>query len=508
MTFSTRIRIALVLLVLLTAIASSTAWAERTAIVLLHTNDTHSNFLPAEASWRSDHAMVGGVLALDAAVRAERTRWQHTLLLDAGDVLTGTPLSEIEISGARGGALFEFMNDIGYDAMTLGNHDFDQGTENVERLVDVADFPVLGVNLRHADGSPYADRAGQIFRFGEVSVGIVGVVTESLDNLLPLHVLEDVRVDPVAESIRAWIASLEERPDVLIALTHQGSDEDEALAAAVPELDLIVGGHSHTRIDEPRNVGTTRIVQAGSRMRELGRVRFEVEDGEIVSMESDLVPLFATGVSTDEQLAQVVSRHELRIEEIYGEVIGEAAVRLDRRGSASSLGIWLAETLAEGSGADFGLMNNGGIRANLDAGPITRGDVFAVLPFHNYVTTFELSGSELLQVLQMHAERAATRSRGGIQIGYLTARWKKVGDDIVLAEATCRGQTIDPERTYRGVSADFVVVSQADAYLGVTPKNVRTTSELLATFVEDAIRTGGKVSAQADDRFDPMDEKP
>ena len=95
------------------AAPAATAQAERTAIVLLHTNDTHSNFLPTEASWRSDRAMIGGVLALDAAVRAERARWQHTLLLDAGDVLTGTPLCEIEISGARGGALFEFMNDIG-----------------------------------------------------------------------------------------------------------------------------------------------------------------------------------------------------------------------------------------------------------------------------------------------------------------------------------------------------------------------------------------------------------
>jgi 2',3'-cyclic-nucleotide 2'-phosphodiesterase (5'-nucleotidase family) len=400
------------------------------------------------------------------------------------------------------------MNTLGYDAMTLGNHDFDQGTENVERLVDVAEFPVLGANLRHADGRPYADQPGQVFHFGDVSVGIVGVVTEALDNLLPLRVLEDVRVDPVAESVRAWIASLEERPDVLIALTHQGVEEDEALAAAVPELDLILGGHSHTRIDEPRSVGTTRIVQAGSRMRELGRVRFEVEDGKIVSIESDLLPLFATGISTDEALARVVAGHEARIEEVYGEVIGEAAVRLDRRGNASSLGIWLAEALADGSGADFGLMNNGGIRANLDAGPITRGDVFAVLPFHNYVTTFELSGSDLLQVLQRHAERAATRSRGGIQIGYLTARWKKTGDDVVLAEATCRGRAIDPDQTYRGVSADFVVVSQADAYLGVTPKNVTTTSELLATLVEKVIRDGGAVSGRADDRFDEADERP
>ena len=488
--------------------ASAAPEGLRRTVVILHTNDTHAAYRPTPASWRDDRPLMGGVLALDAAVRAERERWRRVLLVDAGDILTGSPLSEIESAGAKGGALFELMGRIGYDAITLGNHDFDQGAANLEALIAMAPFSVLSANLEHPDGRPYAPAPGRVFDLDGVRVGIVGLITEELEHLLPVRILESVRVRPAAEAARAWIASQDPRPDVLVALTHLGIEADEALARAVPELDLIVGGHSHTRLTEARVVGSTRIVQAGSRMKNLGRVRLEVEDGRVVSADAGLIELFAAGVRERPELAAEVHAFEQRIDAVYGEVLGELVRPWRRKGNSSNVGIWLAEALADGTGSDFGLMNNGGIRADLPAGPITRLDVYRVLPFHNYVTTFRLRGDQLLALLQEQARRTAARDRGRLQIGYLTARWARRGDDIVLVEATCRGQAIDPDRVYQGASADFVVVSQADHYLGCEPTDVHVLEPTLAEFVEARIRELGRIDARADDRLDEVQAAP
>lgn len=483
---------------------ATSAAAERQTIVILHTNDTHAAYRARPASWRDDHPLVGGTLALDAAVRAERTRWQRVLLLDAGDVLTGSPLSEISVDGARGGGLYELMNRVGYDAMTIGNHDFDQGADNVDALVALAKFPVLSANLTRPDGRPYADAPGKVFDLDGVSVGVVGLVTEHLDGLLPKKIRAHTEVTSAAEAARKWIDSLPTRPDVLVALTHEGVDEDEDLARAVPDLDLIVGGHSHTRLTEPKVVGTTKIVQAGSRMQNLGRVRIEVEDGKIVSLDGSLIDLYATGVRERKDLAQLVDGYEKQIDAEYGEVLGQAARALRRKGSATNIGIWLSETLADGTDSDFGVMNNGGIRADISAGPITKLDIYRVLPFHNYVTTFEVTGQQLLDFLKSQAEMTADHGRGSMQIGYLTARWKRVGDDVVLVDPTCRGKPIDPAGHYRGVGADFVVVSQAGKYLRCEPSDVHVGSELLSTYIEDRLRQAKTVDVQRDDRMDEV----
>ncbi len=490
-----------VLLLFVAIVAVGSAGAERRTVVILHTNDTHAAFRARVASWRDDHPLVGGTLALDAAVRAERERWKRVLLFNAGDVLTGSPLSEIEVAGAKGGALFELMGQVGYDAMTLGNHDFDQGAKNLEALIAHAPFAVLSSNLDHPDGTPYAPMAGKVFDLDGVRVGVVGVMTERLAHLVPVRVREAIRVRPAADAVRQWIAAQPSDLDLIVALTHQGVDADEELARAVPELDLIVGGHSHTRLVEPRVVGTTRIVQAGSRISNLGRVRIEVENGEVVSIDGELLDLFAQDVRERPELARKVRSYQEQIDEEYGEVLGELARAWRRRGASTNVGIWLSEALADGTDSDFGLMNNGGIRSDLTAGPITRLDVYRVLPFHNYVTTFTISGAQLLHLLQIQAEKAAERGRGRLQIGYLTGRWAREGNKIVLVDATCRGKPIDPQRTYRGASADFIAVSQADHYFDCEPQNVRVLDQTLAAFIEDRIREVKVVDAVADDRM-------
>jgi len=307
-----------------------------------------------------------------------------------------------------------------------------------------------------------------------------------------------------ARAARRWFDSLHPAPDLLIALTHMGLEADRALAETLPELDLIIGGHSHSRLQEPISVGPVLIAQAGSRLQNIGRLRLEVERGKIVSHDYELLPLYADGIRADPELQRLSAHYAREIDELYAEVLGELVLPFERRGDASNVGIWLSEVLADGTGADFGLINNGGIRRDVPAGPITRLHVAEMLPFQNYVTTFVLTGEQLLAVLQRHVERVAEGGRGRLQIGHLEARWTREGNSVRLVRARCRGEEIDPRRRYVGASVDFVVISQADAYLGMEPAEVRILPDLLAGFIEERLRQAKRIEVRADARLSEL----
>jgi 2',3'-cyclic-nucleotide 2'-phosphodiesterase (5'-nucleotidase family) len=496
--------------ILLTVAAAPRAHAERAGLVIVHTNDSHSNLLPVPAPWREDRPLVGGVVALEALVRAERARWRNVLVLDAGDILTGTPLTDLELGGLPGGVVVDLLDRVGYDAGTIGNHEFDLGAETLDRLIKrTRHRRLLCANLNHPDGTPYAPEPGAVFRMDGLTVGVVGLITDDLASLLTDANLSAARVLPPAEAARAWIASLGERPDVLVALTHMGVEADEQLARDVPDFDVIVGGHSHTRLTEPRKVGRTLIVQTGGQMREAGVVRLEVEAAKVVVADASLVSLFSTNVRQNDKLAELCARHDQQIKGEYGEKIADLAVAWKREhGRDSNVGSWLCDALADAFQVDFGFLNSGGLRKNLPAGAITRLDVLELLPFDNEVVTFEATGEELLAVLHYNATQAAEGDKGVLQMGHLTARWRRGPSGVELVAPTVRAQPIDPARTYRGVSIDFVVYSQAETYMGRVPRARQRMGERISAAVERCIRSARVIGVEADGRLTEVRDAP
>jgi 5'-nucleotidase/UDP-sugar diphosphatase len=451
-----------------------------TEIVILHTNDLHGHFLPERAKWLEGQPKIGGFEAIDAWVRATEARWgaEKVLLLDGGDLLTGTPLTDIEVRGFLGGAMLEFLEAINYDAWVVGNHEFDKGFENTQAMVSASKVPAVSSNLLSPSGGPALKglQPSIVIDAGGIRVGIIGATTIGLTHLASASTMSHIQLAAPQDAVQGEIDKLDASTDVLVVLSHLGLDADRRLAQSVQGLDLIVGGHSHTPMAAEEVVNGVRIVQAGSYGRNLGEMRFTVTDDAVSKFEwqlIDLVPEAMPGEASDTVKA-LVAKYSSALEANFGQVIGQASETLERsyRGS-NSMGNWITDVLREHTDVDIGLYNAGGIRADLAAGPITKGDIFEIFPFSNAVVTFEISGSELLGILLGNARSVVDGGHGSMQISGTSLTWRLRMDVAEVVEILVGGEPFDPDRTYT-VATNTYVLEQAAKYLpGAVPQNVK-----------------------------------
>ena len=430
-------------------------------IVIFHTNDIHAHFLPEEASWRSDRALIGGFEAIEQTLNREREATGPSLYLDAGDFMTGTPISDMEHMGVKGGAIIAFYNAIGLDAMTIGNHEFDHSLDNLKRQFRMAHFPILGANLHDAEGNLFTGEAYRIFEVGGVRVGVIGITTEALGELLSLTSYPGIRIDTGVETLERLVPEIDPQTDLILVLSHEGIDTDREIAKQVEGIDIIVGGHSHTRITEGEWVNGVLIVQAGGNGRYLGRASVTVRNDRIEKAECVLIPTLAGETDGSPAVRALTKNYEKRIIEVFGAVIAQASAHLGRSHfGESEMGNWLADRMREITKADVALVNSGGIRADIRNGPVTRLDIQTVLPFSNALCTFRCTGNDLLAFALHNAVAEAEETHGILQISGLEYAWTRKGNDIDIFIALVNGTPIDPAKEYKVASVDYVAVSQ------------------------------------------------
>ena len=476
-------------------------------LIILHTNDLHGHFLPARANWIDGEPEIGGFVMIDSYVRElEATHGEdRVLLLDGGDILTGTPLTDMMVRGSMGGAMLEFMELTGYDAWVVGNHEFDKGFENINTLVASSAIPALSSNLLSPDGG--AALEGQVpsvvIESGELTVAVIGATTESLGHLTSSETMAQIDLLEVAGAVQAEMARLDEESDLIVVLSHIGLDADKALAEAVDGIDLIVGGHSHTHLDEPEFVNNTWIVQAGSYGRSIGELRIAVEEDAIATFDGELVDLESEEVFEGgrEEMIALASRYQEAIEAEYGQVVGEALGDFGRSySSESALGRWITDTLRDATGAQVGVYNAGGIRADLVAGPLTGNDLFNVFPFSNQVVTFDVTGSDLIAIFIKNAAAEAFGDRGAVQISGVEVEWRMHGEVPELVSSKVAGEPIDPSALYR-VATNSYMVDQAERYLaGAEPMNVEPMGKSVFEVAMEQVRQGA-ISPPENRRF-------
>jgi 2',3'-cyclic-nucleotide 2'-phosphodiesterase (5'-nucleotidase family) len=494
----------LALPVLLAAVAAACAAPRQ--LTILHVNDMHTHYLPEEADWvkAEPKPLVGGMVALQDAVAREKAASQAALVLDAGDWLTGTPISDIEVEGVKGGAFMQMMNAIGFDAATIGNHDFDNGQAALPRLVALADFPVVSANLL-IDGRPVATAPWVVVERGGLRVGVVGLIMDDLAGEISRETMRGVEVKPVAATAQAAIRELDPVTDLIVLLTHLGWEEDSLLATRVSGADVIVGGHSHTRIKSPREINGALVVQAGSYTRELGRLDLTVEDDRVAASEGKLISLWAKDVTQpDAELAAQVQGWQEQIDREFQVVIGQCPLPLERSYyNESPLGNVLCDALRELAGTDVALLNSGGLRADLDAGPVTRLDLKEILPFQNTVVTFTCSGAQLMTMLENNARASLHQSLGVLQVSGLSCAYRERRDRVEIQLAMVGGQPLDPRRTYTVATVDYVL-SLADKYLGFRPETHEAWPGTLFSVVCDWVKTHPLLRAPSGGRFTPI----
>lgn len=456
-------------------------------LTILHTNDMHAQFVPKEAFWvrETPKPLVGGFVRIKELVDSLRAVRPATVVLDAGDVMTGNPIADRPYQGAEGGALFAMMNLIGYDAWCPGNHDFDISQNNLRKLVRIASFPTLSANLINdqrdsaAGNIPYV-----IIRRGGLRVGIIGLMTPELYGLVNQNNLVGVRVLPPAETVRKYVDTLQGKTDIVVLLTHQGTDLDSALATEISGVAVIVGGHSHTRLRSPKVVNGIIIVQAGSSAENLGDLQLTVENGRVVSYSGRLIPAWVSGKAATGRLAALADSMQGEINREYSEVIGVLGSDWKRSEWQSPIGTFIADAQRLAAAADVGFMNTHGIRKDQSAGPMTKGDLYEILPFRNVLVTFAMSGRELVSVMRYMLEK-----HPAVQVAGMSGTFTRHPDGTVeLHEVSIGGKAVEEEKLYKCAASDYMI-GEARRYFGRDVAQPYYLRQTLFEAVEKRIRS-------------------
>lgn len=501
---------------------------------ILHTNDHHARIEPVTSG---DEIVHGGVARRKAMIDAIRAEGGNLLVLDAGDVFQGT----LFFNQYQGLADAEFYRGIGYNAMTLGNHDFNLGPAATAAFIDAAGIPVVSANISTTPDSPLAGRIQPrtVLTIGGERVGIFGLTTEETPILSSPG--NTVSFSNYIEAARAQVAALQaEGVNKIIALTHIGVTFDRELAAQVPGISAIVGGHSHTpmgaMLEEPgadnpypeitRDAGGNPVVlvsQAWEWGRWLGDMSIDFDAaGNIVQVLADPKEV-APSITPDAAFEARIEELRGPIEELINTPLGTVAVDLnaergDVRTRETNMGNLIANAMLEATasqGVVACITNGGGIRASIPAGNVTLGQVLEVLPFGNTLFVLDLTGAQILAALENGVSRVEDVSGRFPQIAGMRFMWNpnaEPGNRVRLVSID--GRTLDPSTTYRIVTNNFVA-SGGDDYQSFTEaSNAYDTFILMADTVADYIRarpglsigTEGRISriafgAAADSRF-------
>ena len=490
-----------VMLVITLLLASFGAAQAADTLVILHTNDTHARLEPFAPA--SDAAPIGGMIRVATLVDELREdNGKHVLLLDAGDAWHGTNIASI----FEGQSVVEVMNLVAYDAMTLGNHDFNYGQTALANRQEEAVFPVLAANvIKEATGEPIGISA-LVKPVGNLTVGIIGLTTPDTPFVThPKNVVGLTLTDPI-ERAKSLASYLRPQVDVVIALTHLGIDADRELAAAVPEIDVIVGGHSHTQLEEPVVVGNTYIVQTGEHAKNLGYLKLTLEDGRVTDVSGELVPVTAE-VADHPMAAEVVGKWGNQLKEKLGQEVGATTVLLDGeranvRTKETNLGDLITDIMREAVGADLAVNNGGGIRASINAGPITIGDIYTVLPFDNTLVKVEMTGRDLLAALE-HSVRLYPEQNGGfLQVSGLELMFdpsREPGTRVM--DVMIGGQALDLDKAYTVATNDFIAAGGDGYTMFESAELLVETGEMLRDAVASHFIEEGAIAPEVEGRI-------
>ncbi len=450
-------------------------------LVILHTNDLHGH--PVKF-FNYPAPNQAGMPAISTFAKQTREEYENVLILDAGDVNTGRPESNFFDAEPD----FIAMNHIGYDAMVLGNHEFDKPMDVLKKQKEWANFPFLTANVE-GNGLEEITEPYILKEYGDLTVAILGLTTSETTITGNPEIVGDLTFKDEIEVAKELAPMLEKQADIVVALVHMGIYENEergskALAANVPEIDLIIDGHSHTKIDEPVYVNETPIVQAYQWGLTVGKANLTIQNRRITGFawtpvtinNRDKEGVIGEEIPEDEELLAKLMPFVEKVEEVLSEEIGTATetflnetedgTRIVRH-QETALGdlvsdsmLWYTKDVLEME-VDFAIQNGGGIRANLPEGTIKKSTIYEVLPFDNSVVTVDLKGEDVQKLFDYIAtidqgDGAFAQVSEGVSftINYET----KTAEDVLI-----NGEPIDPAKKYK-IATNSYLASGGDGY--------------------------------------------
>ncbi|MBW9116245.1 5'-nucleotidase C-terminal domain-containing protein [Rhizobium cauense] len=470
------------------ALSSGAAFADY-ELNILHINDFHSRIeainkfdSTCSAEEEGKKECFGGAARLKTAIDQRRNdlNGKNVLLLNAGDNFQGS----LFYTTYKGAAEAEVLNDMKFDVMTVGNHEFDDSEDGLATFLDKVKFPVISANVLAGDGSKLGDRIkpSLVLDVGGQKIGIVGAVTNDTEELSSpgpkVMIADDV------QTITAAVEDLKKQGiNKIIALTHVGYPRDLAAIAKIPDVDVVVGGHSHsllsntdpkaegpypTMVDNPGGYKVP-VVQAASYSKYLGDLVVTFDDNGVVKEAKGDPILIDSSFTPDPTLTTRIEELAKPIEELRKKVIGstESPIQGDRtvcRVEECSMGNLVADAMLDrgkSQGMTIAIQNGGGLRASIDAGDVTQGEVITVLPFQNTLATFQLTGADIRKALEnglSKIEEGAGRFPQVSGLKYSFDKSNPAGSRLVSVEAK-EGDAfvpLDDAKTYGVVTNNFM----------------------------------------------------
>lgn len=459
------------------AMAATTAAADYN-LTVLHTNDFHSRFEPIskyDSGCSSEDNMegkcFGGSARLVTAINEARARAENPVLLDGGDQFQGT----LFYTYYKGRLAAEMMNHLGYDGMTVGNHEFDDGPEVLRGFMDAVEFPVL---MSNADVSNEPSLAGvlkksTVIEVGGEKIGLIGATPEDTDELASPG--DNITFSDPLTAIQGEVDMLTKMGvNKIIVLSHLGHKTDLEIVPQLTGVDIVVEGHSNTFLSNtsdrasgpyPMMIGNTALVSAYAYGKYLGELNVVFDDdGNIKSATGE--PIVMDGaVAEDPAVKARIAEAAAPLEEIRQKVVASAAAAIDGdrgncRARECEMGNLIADAMLDrvaDQGIQIAIQNGGGIRASIDAGEVTMGEVLTVLPFQNTLSTFEVTGAVMVEALENGAsqmEEGAGRFPQVAGMSFTVTPGNEAGSRI--SNVMVAGAPIDMDATYGVVSNNYV----------------------------------------------------
>lgn len=492
----TKLHLFLLLAAIITACTPKEADSDH--LVILHTNDTHSQIDP-------DRHDKGGIVRRRALIDSIRSVRDNVVLVDAGDAVQGS----LYYTLFSGEVERKMMNDLGYDIQILGNHEFDKGLDVLAREWKQLNATRLSTNY-DMTGTPLEGLfvPSVMKEFNGKKVGFIGINLNP-EGIVSADNYEGIKYIDAVKAANAEAARLKtEGADMVIAITHIGYENDKdyddlKLAAASKDIDVIIGGHSHTVVDPndrstptwrvPNAAGDTiSVLQTGSSGTYLGEIDIDLDTREV---KAQLIPVDSRlDDRLDPNAEAIIKPYREKVEKMRNEVIGESPYEFGRKSPEmlnllSDFVMMRGEEIC-GKPVDLSIMNKGGIRTDLAKGKITKGEIIDIAPFDNSVVVLEIKGKDLLDNFKVMASQDGNGVSKNVRVLYDP-------NTREINSAEINGTPVDPDKTYRLATIDYLAAG--NDYMSPLTRGVELakSKEVLYTTLIDYI-SQGKLNALLD----------
>lgn len=415
-------------------------------VVLYHTSDTHGFFYPKNGQ--------GGFAALAGVVNHEK--YPH-LLLDSGDFANGT----VETKNSKGAKAVELMNAVGYQAATVGNHEFDFRDAGIDALLPQAKFPIVAANMRDKTTGqlPTWAKAYEVFDVGGVKVGVIG-----LANRTPTQPTQKYQFIKPLKALKNVLHELQtQHPDVIVVLAHDSFvDYQNGILPYMGKIGkkfsgqvhVVLGGHAH-KIVQNEHVGQVLYAEPGNHLQGVTKVTLELDDqtGKLTSAKSEWIPLEISQVGQDKEIAQLAEKlKEPGMDEVLGQVAQLVSKDPAREGEVdSALSNWIAQVGKAYSQAPIFIHNTGATRVSLEPGAFTRRTLLDLFPFDDKIVQFSISGRDLKSFIRHNLLPWNKYVYAGLEITYTRKHGKVKNLEVFLD-----GKPVENKKMYRMATNSFV----------------------------------------------------